>query len=211
MTERVKVSGDLGRRVAARREELSLSREQLAARAGLDPGYLDHLEETGGAPAIDVVHKLAVALNMGVEELLRDTPGGRLEKLEPDECLRLIAPGGIGRVAFNEPAGPAVLPVNYMLHNGAIIIRTAIGGPLDEPLRTGMDGAEFKIAFQVDRIDETTREGWSVLVRGGVHHVSPDERAAAAASGVQPWAGGPRELYLRIATTEITGRRIRRG
>src|SRR5262245_20910313 len=129
MTERAKIPGDLGRRVAARREELSLSREQLAARAGLDPGYLDHLEETGGAPAIEVVRKLAVALNMSVEDLLRESQGGRLERLDPDECLRLIAPGGVGRVAFNEPDGPAVIPVNYVLQNDAIIIRTAIGGP----------------------------------------------------------------------------------
>ncbi|MFD8529968.1 pyridoxamine 5'-phosphate oxidase family protein [Streptosporangium canum] len=220
MTERVTAPGDLGRRVAWRRKELRLSREQLAGRAGIDPGYLDYLEETAASPTLDTVRKLATALNINVDELLggtmdlppgrgRPAPHPRLERLEAEECLRLIAPGGVGRVAFNELGGPAVLPVNYVLRDNSVIVRTAVGGPLDDNLRTGVQGAEFKIAFEVDRIDDAASEGWSVLIRGGAHHVSADEQAAAAASGVQPWAGGERELYLKIVPAEITGRRIR--
>ncbi|ACZ87631.1 pyridoxamine 5'-phosphate oxidase family protein [Streptosporangium roseum] len=220
MTERVTAPGDLGRRVAWRRKELRLSREQLAGRAGIDPGYLSYLEETAAAPTLDTVRKLATALNTNVEELLggtmglppgrgRPTPHPHLERLEAEECLRLIAPGGVGRVAFNEPGGPAILPVNYVLRDNSVIVRTAVGGPLDDNLRTGVQGVEFKIAFEIDRIDDASREGWSVLIRGGAHHVSADEQAAAATSGVQPWAGGERELYLKIVPAEITGRRIR--
>lgn len=220
MTERTTAPGDLGRRVARRRESLSLTRTQLAERAEIDPGYLEYLEETPASPAIDTVRKLATALGTSAEELLGgtvDLPPGRrgpaprplLEKLEADECLRLIAPGGVGRVAFDEPGGPAVLPVNYVLHKGAVIIRTAFGGPLDDNLRTGVRGVEFKVAFEVDRIDDACSEGWSVLLRGGAHHVSEDELAEAADAGVRPWAGGERELYVRIVPAEISGRRIR--
>ncbi|HZE32198.1 MAG TPA: hypothetical protein VE198_12265 [Actinoallomurus sp.] len=43
-----------------------------------------------------------------------------------------------------------------------------------------------------------------------MHHVtSEDERASVLKAGVQPWAGGVRELFLRIQPTRITGRRIR--
>ncbi|MCT9930985.1 pyridoxamine 5'-phosphate oxidase family protein [Planotetraspora sp. A-T 1434] len=143
------------------------------------------------------------------------TPGGpgaalpKLEKLEGDECLRLISPGGVGRVAFNDYTGPVILPVNYVIHDGTILFRTALGGPLDQELRTGVEGAEFIVAFEVDHIDEATHQGWSVLVRGGLHHVvSSEERAEAAESGVESWAGGERELYIRIAPVEISGRRI---
>ncbi|WP_433380672.1 pyridoxamine 5'-phosphate oxidase family protein [Streptosporangium sp. CA-115845] len=220
MTEHMATPGDLGRRLARRREELQLSREQLADRAGIDPGYLGYLEETAASPTLDTVRNLATALNTGIEELLGATmnlPSGHgrpalhahLEKLQPDECLRLIAPGGVGRVAFEEPAGLTILPVNYVLHDNSVIVRTAVGGPLDSNLRTGVQGVEFKISFEIDRIDDTAREGWSVLIRGGAHHVSADEQAEAAASGVEPWAGGDRELYLRITPSEITGRRIR--
>lgn len=223
MTERMTTPGDLGRRLARRRADLGLTRDQLAGRAGIDPLYLAYLEENPAVPPAGTVRRLAASLETGVTELLGgtvDLPPGRgraaasphLDKLDPEECLRLIAPGGVGRVAFNEIEGPLVLPVNYAVHNGAVVFRTAFGGPLDDNLRTGVRGAEFKVAFEVDRIDEAGREGWSVLIRGGAHHVETgEEHEDASASGVEPWAGGERELYVTIAPTEISGRRIRHG
>lgn len=139
------------------------------------------------------------------------TPGAqpRLQKLDAEECLRLISPGGVGRVAFNAFGGPVILPVNFVIHEGAVVFRTAHGGLMDDDLRTGLKDVEFKIAFEVDRIDDAKREGWSVLVRGGAHHVSSEEeQVAVRAAGVEPWAGGERQLYIRIAPTEITGRRV---
>ncbi|MFI7708703.1 pyridoxamine 5'-phosphate oxidase family protein [Nonomuraea sp. NPDC049480] len=76
-----------------------------------------------------------------------------LEVLEREECLALVAPGGIGRVAFNGSHGPTVLPVNYKFHDGAIVFRTSYGGPMDQDLRTGVQGVDILIGFQVDRID----------------------------------------------------------
>ncbi|MFI9846612.1 pyridoxamine 5'-phosphate oxidase family protein [Nonomuraea sp. NPDC051941] len=69
-------------------------------------------------------------------------------------------------MAFNGPDGPTVLPVNYRLHDGAIVFRTAHGGPMDQDLCTGLEGVEIKIGFQVDRADEAQREGWSALIQG---------------------------------------------
>ncbi|MGS2646198.1 pyridoxamine 5'-phosphate oxidase family protein [Streptosporangium sp. LJ11] len=221
MTERIATPGDLGRRVARLRDSLGLSREQLADRAGVDIGYVGYLEESAASPAAETVSRLASALEVGVEELLgaaanlppgrgRPAAGSLLERLTEEECLRLLSPGGVGRVAFNDPGGPAILPVNYVMREGSIIFRTAFGGPLDDNLRTGVRGVELKIGFEVDRIDEAGRAGWSVLVRGGAHHVSSaEEHAAAEASGVRAWAGGDRELYVTIVPAEITGRRIR--
>ncbi|GAA4964618.1 hypothetical protein HD597_003575 [Nonomuraea thailandensis] len=87
-----------------------------------------------------------------------------LEVLDAEECLRLAAPGGIGRVAFNGSHGPTVLPVNFRLYEGAVVFRTARGGPMEADLRTGLEGVDIKIAFQVDRIDEAQQAGWSVLI-----------------------------------------------
>jgi nitroimidazol reductase NimA-like FMN-containing flavoprotein (pyridoxamine 5'-phosphate oxidase superfamily) len=134
-----------------------------------------------------------------------------LQGLDKDECLRLISPGGVGRVAFNNPSGPLILPVNYTIEQGAVLFRTAFGGPMDADLRTGVAGAEFMVAFEVDHIDENTREGWSVLIRGGAHHITDRERATTAEPRVESWAGGERELYIRIAPVDITGRRIQRS
>jgi nitroimidazol reductase NimA-like FMN-containing flavoprotein (pyridoxamine 5'-phosphate oxidase superfamily) len=134
-----------------------------------------------------------------------------LEPLDEAESLRLISPGGIGRLAYEGRFGLTVLPVNYKLHEGTIVFRTARDSTTDTDLRTGIENAEFKVAFEIDEVDRTAEEGWSVLVQGPAHHVdSETERAAVMSAGVEPWAGGVRELYVRITPTRITGRRIRR-
>ncbi|MCW2876404.1 MAG: hypothetical protein JWQ95_504 [Sphaerisporangium sp.] len=132
-----------------------------------------------------------------------------LEELDTEECLRLISPGGIGRVGFNTAAGPTVLPVNYTMDGRAVLFRTAFGGPMDEDLSTGVRGVELKIAFEVDQIDTAVREGWSVLIQGAAHRVSEEELATLSSSAAEPWAGGERRLYIRVHPVQLTGRRIR--
>jgi nitroimidazol reductase NimA-like FMN-containing flavoprotein (pyridoxamine 5'-phosphate oxidase superfamily) len=133
-----------------------------------------------------------------------------IEELDEAESLRLIAPGGIGRIAYVSRFGPAVLPVNYKWHDGAIVFRTARHSALDEDLQTGIAGGEYMVAFEIDELDFPGRQGWSVLIQGPAHHVEAEaERQAAAAAGVEPWASGERELFLRIVPHRITGRRIK--
>ncbi|MEV0353370.1 pyridoxamine 5'-phosphate oxidase family protein [Nonomuraea sp. NPDC050680] len=212
-------TGDLGRRITYHRVRLGLTLDQVAERAEMSPGYLQYLEERPGTPTTETMYRLAGALETTIDDLLGggvDRPPGRgrakaaptLESLDPEECLKLIEPGGIGRVAFNGSHGPTVLPVNYRLHHGSIVFRTAPGGPMDQDLRTGAEGVEIKVGFEVDRIDDAQREGWSVLIQGPAHHLSPDELPEVTDSGVTPWAGGERHLYIRIVPHQITGRRI---
>jgi nitroimidazol reductase NimA-like FMN-containing flavoprotein (pyridoxamine 5'-phosphate oxidase superfamily) len=134
------------------------------------------------------------------------------EALDQAECMRLLTPGGLGRLAYSGRFGLTVLPVNYKLHEGHIVFRTAHGSPTDEDLRTGIVGAEYQVAFEVDEFDPAAREGWSVLIQGHAHHVdSASERASVLAAGVESWAGGDRDHFLRIIPTRATGRRIRRA
>ncbi|HUR01422.1 MAG TPA: pyridoxamine 5'-phosphate oxidase family protein [Nonomuraea sp.] len=212
-------TGDFARRMIHHRERLGLTHEQVADRAEMSPGYVQYLEEHLNPPNTGTLTRLATALETTVQDLLgggQDRPAGGgpaaadpvLEVLEPEECLRLVAPGGVGRVAFNGSHGPTVLPVNYRLHDGAIVFRTSHGGPMDQDLRTGLQDVEIKVGFEVDKMDEAQREGWSVLIQGPAHHVPPDDLAEVNRSGVTPWAGGDRRLYIRIVPHQITGRRI---
>ena len=101
-----------------------------------------------------------------------------------------------------------MLPVNYTLRDGAVVFRTAEHGPLDEDLRTGIADADYKVAFEIDDIDTAARRGWSVLVQGPAHHVTGAEEDAVRAAGVESWAPGDRELFVRIVPSRITGRRV---
>lgn len=205
--------GDLGRRITYHREKLGLTREQVAERAGMVPGFVEYLEERPSSLTQEVLLRLAAALEITVDELLGGTtdrpPGGGpaaahpvLRALEPRECMRLVAPGGVGRVAFNGPTGPVVLPVNYVIHHGAVVFRTRFGGSIDEG---ALRSATTTIGFEVDRIDEARREGWSVLIQGPACPLAADELPVP---GLDPWPRGERELYIRIVPRCITGRRI---
>jgi nitroimidazol reductase NimA-like FMN-containing flavoprotein (pyridoxamine 5'-phosphate oxidase superfamily) len=134
-----------------------------------------------------------------------------IEELERDESLRLISPGGIGRIAYTSRYGPAVLPVNYQFVDGAILFRTAEHSALDEDLRTGITDADYEVAFEIDDIDMGGQMGWSVLVQGPAHRITGPEREAALKQCAEPWAPGDRELLVRIAPSRITGRRISRS
>lgn len=136
----------------------------------------------------------------------------RTETLSERECLELVAGGEVGRIAFTGRYGPAVLPVNYRLNEGVIWFRTALHSALDEDLRTGIANADYVVAFEVDELDTARRAGWSVLIQGAAHPVSSDaDRSAAERSGVVSWAGGDRELFVRITPQRVTGRRIAPG
>jgi nitroimidazol reductase NimA-like FMN-containing flavoprotein (pyridoxamine 5'-phosphate oxidase superfamily) len=136
--------------------------------------------------------------------------GPVLEHLDGAECLRLISPGGIGRIAYMGRYGLTVLPVNYKLHDGAIMFRTSQDSPTGEDLQTGIAHAEYSVAFEIDDIDPVRREGWSVLIHGPAHQMTTDaERAAVEESGVVPWPGGEKEQAIRITPNRITGRRLR--
>jgi nitroimidazol reductase NimA-like FMN-containing flavoprotein (pyridoxamine 5'-phosphate oxidase superfamily) len=131
-----------------------------------------------------------------------------IEELSEDQCLNLISGGGIGRIAYTSRFGPAVLPVNYALQDGAVVFRTAAHGPLDEDLQTGITGADYKVAFEIDSIDLGSQRGWSVLIQGPAHHVAGTEEEGVRRAGVESWAPGDRELFVRIVPSRITGRRV---
>lgn len=130
-----------------------------------------------------------------------------LSALDREECLKLIAPGGIGRVAYDDGEGPTVTPVNYVLDGETIIFRTSVAGRLNQNLAGLPEGAEVRIAFEVDQIDPERHEGWSVLLRGGARQLEGDEPSAE----VKPWPSEPRPARIRLAPKEITGRRLSGG
>jgi transcriptional regulator with XRE-family HTH domain len=209
--------GDLGRRVTERRQELGLSTEQVARKAGMDPSYLGSLERDP-APQLsrEGLWRLAAALGTTVDDLAgggTQEPPGRtdpstpavLTALDPDECRRLIAAGGVGRVIFTEPRGPVALPVNFRTLGSDIVVRTEPDAALVSSVATG------RVSFEVDHLDDALAEGWSVLASGHGHHVvEPTELELVRGLGDTPWAGGERATFVRIVPDEVTGRRIRR-
>lgn len=65
------VKAAFGRRVKALRRERGLSQMKLAARAGLDSTYITSIEAGRRNVALVNIHKLAAALGVPPEELLK--------------------------------------------------------------------------------------------------------------------------------------------
>lgn len=209
--------GDLGRRLCERRHALDLSIEDLAGRTGLAPSYLRHLEaDPWSAVPTASMRLLARALDTTVDDLagggLLEPPGhgrparpGVLDELDVDECHQLISTGGIGRVVMTDDHGPTALPVNFVLADGEVVFRT------DRSTRFGRCGGR-SVAFEVDHVDDALAEGWSVMIRGRARVVDDEEeRKHLEGLDIRPWAGPERDVYVRIAEAEITGRRVRRS
>jgi nitroimidazol reductase NimA-like FMN-containing flavoprotein (pyridoxamine 5'-phosphate oxidase superfamily) len=128
-------------------------------------------------------------------------PRAQVEELAESECLDLLGTKRVGRVAHNDPDGPVVVPVNYVLQDGMVLFRISPYSRLADRLRDG------SASFQVDHVDEDARTGWSVLVRGhaarakGWELPESDERPT-------PWAEGNRNLHVRLSPHHISGVRL---
>jgi hypothetical protein len=221
---------DLGRRIREQRERAGLTRAEAAELAGLAVGYVAYLESSEDpSPTHGTLFRLAAALGTTAGALagarLNLPPGGRsaaanpvLTTLSAAECRALIAPGGVGRLLFVEAGrGPVAIPVNYRVDGDDVVFRTAAGasggatggdGGAGSPMADGIGQAS--VSFDVDHLDETLSEGWSVLLTGTASVITdPAELGQAVALGVEPWAGGERPTYVRLRPRKITGRAIR--
>ncbi len=126
---------------------------------------------------------------------------GHLRELDRDECRELLAEHRSGRVAWCEPAGPVVLPVNYRFDGVHVLFRTSPHSELARHFSAG------PAAFQIDSFDDFSQSGWSVLVRGRAELVEWDELPDQDARP-EPWAAGTRNVYVRIDLEKVTGRRV---
>jgi len=206
--------GDLAKRITRRRTELGKSIEEVAEKAGVDPGYLRYFEESAaGHLSAGTVLLLAIALECTPEDLYGgrvDRPPGHgragrhpeLRELTAAQCEAHVRAGGVGRVVFLSGRGPVAHPVNFAVSDGDVIVSTTVAQAehLEE---------QELVSFEIDRVDESMSEGWSVLVTGAARRVDdPEEVVALAGLGLEPWAGGPRHALVRIHPDEMTGRVI---
>jgi transcriptional regulator with XRE-family HTH domain len=208
---------DIGRRIAEQRTRAGLTVTEAAERAGMAPEYLAYLELSAAPnPSQAALIRLATALGTTPGSLsgagLNLPPGQRsaaksalLGSLTVAECRQYLAGGGVGRFLFVEPGrGPVAIPVNFRMDGDDVVFRTGSDGSV----ATGVK--QSPVSFDVDHLDDSLGEGWSVLVTGEARVVTdPGELARAAALNIEPWAGGDRPVYVRLTASRVTGRRIR--
>ncbi|ARZ66725.1 hypothetical protein SMD11_1061 [Streptomyces albireticuli] len=201
-------------RCAVRREQLGLTREEVAHRAGMSAAYLSQLETFSGDFDPAALIRLAAALEMPYDELAggpREAAPGQqpagtsplLAQLSEDDCWQKLGTHGIGRIGLTAGPAPVVLPVNFLVDGRTIVYRTETGG-------AAAAADADQLAFEADHIDEHLSRGWSVLITGTAEHIIDPGTVEALATrpGAEPWAGGKRDLWIRIRPGQVTGRTI---
>jgi hypothetical protein len=122
------------------------------------------------------------------------------------EALDLLASVPLGRVVFTENALPAVRPVNHLVDRGAIVIRTRSGSALDLYVGNRAPGGEqaVVVAYEVDRIDELTHRGWSVIIVGFARTVEDPADLERYRGMPGPWAVQDADRAIRITPQVIS-------
>ena len=133
---------------------------------------------------------------------------GHLQRLSRAECLSLLSTVSVGRLGVSIQALPAILPVNFVLHDEKVVLRSVPGTKLDAAT------AQAVVAFEADEYGPNGEWGWSVLVQGVAQEITdPAELAEARSLGLAAWAfpSGEAYRYLRIDTNLISGRKFARS
>lgn len=129
-----------------------------------------------------------------------------IEELSQTECLRLLAAHQVGRIAVVVDGQPVILPVNYRTDDGTVVFRTDAG--------TKLRGAPMaQVAFEIDEIDESSHEGWSVLVEGVGQDITDTVDARSEelrVLPVSPWAPGDKAYWIKVVPRALSGRSLRR-
>lgn len=129
-----------------------------------------------------------------------------LAELPRSECIERLRGAVLGRLGVTVDAVPAVMPVWITVIGDRVVFRTVPGTKLE----TASTGAV--VALEVDDFDSTTREGWSVLVRGLAAQVDdPDIVRQAKATLIGSWIPeASAEHFVSITLDVVTGRRVHR-
>lgn len=126
-----------------------------------------------------------------------DRTGPSLETFGPDECRRHLLAGGVGRIAMRGAEAPEVRPVNFILQDDRLIVRTGDGSILAAAQRGE------SATFEIDGIDPLEHTGWSVIVVGKLAALPTDD--AHLALPLRPWASGHKERFVGLSLERVTG------
>ncbi len=122
------------------------------------------------------------------------------------ECLDVLPSVPLGRMAGVVDGEPFVLPVNFALFEGDILIRTNAGTKLHAAITGSV------VAFEADHFPNDGLDGWSVLIRGQAREITAAEelaRAQAVELRTYAYSDSPNR-FIRIPTEKMTGRRFDR-
>lgn len=126
-------------------------------------------------------------------------------ELTRSESWQLLAGVSLGRIVFTRHAMPAVRPVNHVVDDGAIVIRSHLGAEIVS--RAGAaDGVV--VCYEADDLDPDRHTGWSVIVTGLARLVTDPAAVSRYVQLLEPWVDTRMDYVIAIEARDVTGLRL---
>jgi uncharacterized protein len=120
--------------------------------------------------------------------------------LDHEESWALLAAEQFGRLGYHLVDEIHVVPVNYAVHESALLVRTAAGNKL---LAAEM---RSEVGFEIDGFEDVDL-AWSVLVRGHLRRLD-ERRARLVADQVPSWVPTLKYDVVELVPEVVVGRRL---
>ena len=125
-------------------------------------------------------------------------------QLDHAEAMRLLASVSYGRVVFTQNALPAIRPVNHLIDDDRVIIRTRLTAKISAVVQSN-DAAV--VAYEADSFDPESQTGWSVVITGRAHIITDPDQITRYEQLLQPWVNHA-DSVLAIEPQIVTGLHI---
>jgi hypothetical protein len=129
-------------------------------------------------------------------------PANNSQMLSQAEAMRLLASVDYGRVVFTLKALPAIRPVNHLVDEGRIIIRTRLTTAISTVVATADAGVV--VAYEADDFDSQSQSGWSVVATGWAHRVNDPGQVSRYERLLHPWVNHA-DTVLAIEPDIVSG------
>jgi nitroimidazol reductase NimA-like FMN-containing flavoprotein (pyridoxamine 5'-phosphate oxidase superfamily) len=124
--------------------------------------------------------------------------------LQDEQSWKLLESTKHGRLVVTVAGEPDIIPVNYVVGDRKLFLRTAPGDKLAELT------INAKVLFETDGI--LSDEAWSVVLRGTARVLDQSADIAAAETlGLRSWVPTLKDFYVEITPTSVSGRHFQFG
>ncbi|MCO4237006.1 pyridoxamine 5'-phosphate oxidase family protein [Pseudarthrobacter raffinosi] len=130
--------------------------------------------------------------------------GNPVLELDDEQSWKLLEATKHGRLVVSVAGEPDIFPVNYLVSDRKIYLRTAPGNKLAQLT------INSRVLLETDGI--LSEEAWSVVLRGTARVLTNSaELAVVEALGLKSWVPTLKDFYVEIVPTSVSGRHFELG
>jgi nitroimidazol reductase NimA-like FMN-containing flavoprotein (pyridoxamine 5'-phosphate oxidase superfamily) len=126
-------------------------------------------------------------------------------ELTAAESWQLLGSVSLGRIVFTQHAMPAIRPVNHLVDDESIIIRSHLGAAI--VAHAAVDDGVV-VCYEADELDPVRHTGWSVIATGMARLVRDLAAIARYEQLLEPWVEGQMDYVIAVKPQIITGIRL---